>query len=438
MDDRHEDDCGCQEYNELSRRQFLTNAAAGVSAAAVFPAWLPKIVMSKAYASNRDIIVSVFMRGGADGLSLCVPFADANYYTSRSTIAIPKPDSTAATKGVNLDGFFMFPQAMAGGTAAGTGGLMPAYQATDLVVVHATGQLNNSRSHFDAQRYMEVGKPVDPALVTGWLGRHLASIPPLNPTAPLRGLGIANGLQKTLVGAPKTLPIADPTNYTVGGAAATQPQRLAFMQADYTAAEEPLHSSALDATNTVNLLKTVNFTGYKPANNVVYPTSSFGRALRSVAVLIKGDVGIEAAQVDIGGWDTHSGQDPIAGSMFRTMQDFSNSLAAFYADVIATGYSVTVVAVSEFGRNVRENGSQGTDHGRGTVMFAMGKGIAGGRVITKNWPGLAREQLESGQDLKVTVDYRDILAEIVQKRLGNPNLGFVFPSWTPTMLNVTR
>ncbi len=437
MDERHEEDCGCQEYNELSRRQFLTSAAAGVSAAAVFPAWLPKIVMSKNYASNRDIIVSVFMRGGADGLSLVAPFADANYYASRTTIAIPKPDATAATKGINLDGFFMFPQAMAGG-AAGNAGLMPAFQATDLLVVHATGQLNNSRSHFDAQRYMEVGKPVDPALVTGWLGRHLASIPPLNPTAPLRALGVSNGLQKTLVGAPKTLPIADPTNYSVGGAAATQTQRLGFMQTDYAGAEEPLKSAALDATNTVNLLKTVNFAGYKTANNAVYPNTSFGRALRSVAVLIKSDVGIEAAQVDIGGWDTHSAQDPLAGSMFRTMQDFSNSLAAFYADVIATGYSVTVVAVSEFGRNVRENGSQGTDHGRGTVMFAMGKGIAGGRVITKNWPGLAREQLESGQDLKVTVDYRDILAEIVQKRLGNPNLSFVFPTWTPTMLGVTR
>ena len=224
----------------------------------------------------------------------------------------------------------------------------------------------------------------------------------------------------------------------MGGAAATQTQRLGFMQTDYAGAEEPLKSAALDATNTVNLLKTVNFAGYKTANNAVYPNTSFGRALRSVAVLIKSDVGIEAAQVDIGGWDTHSGQDPLAGSMFRTMQDFSNSLGAFYADVIAMGYNVTVVAVSEFGRNVRENGSAGTDHGRGTVMFAMGKGINGGRVIMKNWPGLARENLEQGQDLKVTVDYRDILAEIVKNRLANPNLDVVFPTWTPTFLGVTR
>jgi uncharacterized protein (DUF1501 family) len=440
MDDQHGIDCGCEEYNELSRRQFITASAGVASAAAFFPAWLPKIVMSNHYASNRDIIVSVFMRGGADGLSIAVPFADPNYYSSRSTIAIPRPDSSAATKGINLDGFFMFPQAMAG-NAAGTGGLMPAFLANDLLIVHATGQLNNSRSHFDAQRYMEVGKPVDPALVTGWLGRHLASMPPMKSDSLLRGIGLSNGLQKTLVGAPKTLPIADPTKFSIGGLDATQSQRIAFLQGDYTPADEPMHSAALDATNTVALLKSVNFAGYTPANGAVYPDtarSAFSRALKSVATLIKADVGIEAAQVDIGGWDTHNQQDPLAGQMFNTMRDFSNSLGAFYADVIASGYNVTVVAISEFGRNVRENGSQGTDHGRGTTMFAMGKGIAGGRVLVKNWPGLAREQLEQGQDLKVTVDYRDILAEIVKNRLANPNLDLVFPTWTPTFLGVTR
>lgn len=429
MDDQHEIDCGCQEYNELSRRQFLA-AGAGMSAVAFFPDWLPRISMAKNYAANRDIIVSVFMRGGADGLSLCAPFADPAYYTSRATIAIPRPDASSATRGINLDNFFMFPQALSS--------LVPAYQQQDLLIVHATGSLNNSRSHFDAQRYMEVGKPADPNLITGWLGRHLASIPPLKPDAPLRALGIANGLQKTLVGAPNTLPISDPTNYTIGGTASTQNARSAFMNADYAGAAEPIKSAALDATATINMLKTVGFSGYRTANGAVYPNSGFGRALRSVAVLIKADVGIEAAQVDIGGWDTHSAQDPIGGSMFRTMQDFSNGLAAFYADVVATGYSVTVVAFSEFGRNVRENGSAGTDHGRGSALFAMGKGIRGGRVITKNWPGLDRSQLESGQDLKVTVDLRDVLSEIVQNRLANPNLNFIFPQWNASFLGVTR
>jgi uncharacterized protein (DUF1501 family) len=438
-DEIHDADCGCQEYNELSRRQFLGSAAV-VSAASLFPAWLPKIVLAKS-ASTRDVIVSVFMRGGADGLSLVAPYADPAYYTSRTTIAIPRPDSASTTtRGIDLDGFFMFPQAMAA--------LVPAYTAKDLLVTHATGQTFVSRSHFDAQRYMETGKPADPNLITGWLGRHLASIPPLSPSAPLRGIGLANGLQRTMVApiggtgtyAAKALPIADPTNFTIGGAASTQAVRTAFIKADYATAEEPVHSAALDATNTLALLKSVNFTGYKPANATVYPTSSFGRALRSLAVLITNNIGIEAAAIDVGGWDTHSAQNPISGSMANTMKDFSNSLAAFYSDIIATNPGVTLVCVSEFGRNVRENGSNGTDHGRGTTMFAMGKGIAGGRVLTKNWlPNmLAKENLESGQDLKVTLDYRDVLAEIVAKRLGNPNLDFVFPAWTPTMLGVTR
>ena len=160
-----------------------------------------------------------------------------------------------------------------------------------------------------------------------------------------------------------------------------------------------------------------------------------------MAALIKADVGIEAAQLDTtNNWDTHAAQNPVSGTMNAIMVDFANSLGAFWQDVIGPGtYPVTAVVVSEFGRNVRENGSLGTDHGRGTTMLALGKGIAGGRVLVVNgWPGLAKENLDSGQDLKVTVDYRDILAEIVQKRLENSNLSTVFPGWVPTFHGVTR
>jgi len=431
MTELNDEFTGCAEYRELSRRQFVTGAAAMASAAA-FPAWLPKVVMARHHAAARDVLVSVFQRGGADGLSICAPFGDASYFTARPTIAIPRPDAAVvATRGIALDNFFAFPQGMAG--------LVPAFQNADLLIVHATGQTNNSRSHFDAQRYMEVGKPVDPALVTGWLGRHLASVPPFDAAAPLRALGVASGLQKTLVGGPRTLPIADPANVSICGTSPTSAARLEVLQADYAAASEPLRSAALDATNTVNLLKSVNIAAYVPANGAVYPTTGFGRALRSVAALIKANVGIEAAQVDIGGWDTHSAQDPVAGTMYNVMRDYSNALAAFHADVIApASVGVTLVSVSEFGRNVRENGSLGTDHGRATVMFAMGKGIAGGRVLTNGWPGLATANLENGQDLKVTLDYRDVLAEIVQNRLGNANLSYVFPGWTPTFRGVTR
>jgi uncharacterized protein (DUF1501 family) len=432
MTDHEDQDCGCQEYNELSRRKFIQTSSA-VAAAAAFPSWLPKVVLARHYSANRDAILSVFQRGGVDGLTTCVPFADNAYYTARPTIRIPRPDDTsvpAAQRATALDSFFALPPAMLG--------LLPAYLATDLLIVHATGLLDKSRSHFDAQRWMEVGKPVDPNIVTGWLGRHLATVPPMRSDALLRGIGISSGLPKTLVGGPKTLPVANPSNYNVGGAAGTRTARLAVLETNYTGTPDPLKTNALDAVNTIELLASLNFTGYVPANGAVYPNTGFGNALKSVAVLIKSDIGVEAAQVDIGGWDTHSAQDPNTGAMFSTMQDFANSMGAFYRDVIAMGYPATAVSVSEFGRNLRENGSGGTDHGRATTLFAIGKGIAGGRVIA-NWPGIANANLEDGQDLRVTIDYRDILAEIVANRLENSsNLDAVFPGWTPTFRGVTR
>jgi uncharacterized protein (DUF1501 family) len=436
----HDDACedGCTEYNELSRRQFLTDTAGASSmavAAAAFPSWLPKVVLAESYDSTRDVIISIFLRGGADGLSLCVPFGDANYYASRPTIAIPRPDSTAtATRGIALDNFFAFPRAMQG--------LFPAYQAGNLLVVHATGSVDSTRSHFDAQKFMEVGKPRDPGIVTGWLGRHLATVPPMRTDAPLRALGFASGLQKTLVGAPKTLPMSDPSTFALAGSAGTRTERTAWLRSEYGPAPEPLRSSALDALNTLELLRLINFTGYVPANGAVYPNTTFGRAMRSAAALVKSDIGLEAAQIDVGGWDTHSAQDPLnaGGAMYNIMQGLANALGAFHADIIAGTQTtnVTLVVISEFGRNVRENSARGTDHGRGNCMFVMGRNIAGGRVYAFNWPGLARENLQDGQDLKVTLDHRDILAEIVKNRLGNQNVGVVFPDFVPTFRGVTK
>jgi uncharacterized protein (DUF1501 family) len=437
MSDEMHEGCGCEEYNALSRRRFLQTTAT-ITAASMYPAWLPKVSLAASYASNRDVIVSIFLRGGADGLVLVAPFGDPAYYAARPTIAIPRPDS-ATNPGLNLDNFFAFAPAMAG--------LVPAFAANDLLIVHGAGiQTNDTRSHFDAQRFMEVGKPADATIFTGWLGRHLASIPPAKPTAPLRAIGLATGLQKTLVApagdpyyATHTLPISDPMHFSIGGSSATIAARTALLQANFVTAEEPLKSSALDAINTVDLLKAVNFNGYKTENSAVYPTGIFGQALKSVAALIKADVGLEAAQVDADSWDMHASTGPINGAMAQLMRDLSNAVGAFYADVIALGkYNVTVIMMSEFGRSVRENASAGTDHGRGGAMFAMGKGITGGRVLTKNWKTLDHANLEDGQDLPVGIDYRDVLSEIVQNRLGNPNLDFVFPTWKPTMLGVTR
>lgn len=422
-------DTGCEEYNALSRRGFV-GTAASLMAASTLPAWLPKVVLAQS-ANSRDIIVSVFLRGGADGLAMVYPFLDNNYYTGRPNIAIPQPDSSLANRGIALNGQF--------GIAAAMSSLIPAYQAGNLLIVHGAGLLDTTRSHFDAQRFIEVGKARDANLMTGWLGRHLATIAPMRSNALLRAVGLSQGLPRTLVGAPKSLPIPNPAGYGLAGSATSRAERSAWLRADYTDADTAIGAPALDSLNTVALLNAIDFNGYRPAGGAVYPTSGFGRGMRSAAALIKADVGVEAIQLDIGGWDTHAEQGSLTGSMSRSMTDLATSLAAFHADTMTGGisYNITLVVVSEFGRNVRENGTRGTDHGRGTCMFVMGPGIAGGRVLTNNWVPLDRANLEIGQDLRVTIDHRDILSEIVTRRLGNPNLSTIFPSYVPTVRGVT-
>lgn len=422
-------DCNaCDEYRSLSRREFMARSTATAVALSV-PAWIPRVTYAQTEDTNRDVLVSIFLRGGADGLTLVPPFGEPSYYTLRPTIAIPRPDSGAANPALNLDGFFGLPTAMAA--------LLPAYQSGQLLVVHATGSTDPSRSHFDAQFFMEIGKPGDRNVVTGWLGRHLATKPPMRPDAALRGVGFAFGLPQTLVGAPDTLPIPDPGNFGLAGNSQTRAQRLAWLGNSYLTERDPLRTAALNTQRTINTLSALNIGGYQPAGGAVYPSGSFGAAMRSTAALIRADIGVEAVQIDIGGWDTHSAQGPLTGGMAATMRQLAGALGAFHADMNASSRinRVTVVAVSEFGRVARENASQGTDHGHGNVMFVMGGAVNGGRVM-RIWPGLAPGQLYENQDLHVTIDYRDILAEVVLRRLNNTNLDLVFPGFTPSLRGV--
>ncbi len=424
----HDDSCGCDEYRALSRREFVARTTATAVALSV-PAWLPRVTYAQTENSDRDVLVSIFLRGGADGLTLVPPFGDPSYYSLRPTIAIPRPDSGSTTPALNLDGFFGLPTAMAG--------LLPAYQSGQLLIVHAVGSTDPSRSHFDAQFFMEIGKPGDRNVVTGWLGRHLASKPPMRADAALRGIGFAFGLPQTLVGGPDTLPIPDPSNFGLAGNSSTRAARLAWLGNSYLIERDPLRTAALNTQRTITTLSALNIGGYVPAGGAVYPNNSFSNALRSTAALIRSDMGIEAVQIDIGGWDTHSAQGPLNGGMAVTMQQLAQGLGAFHLDMNAANRMsrLTVVVMSEFGRVARENASQGTDHGHGNVMFVMGGAVQGGRVM-RNWPGLAPGQLYENQDLHVTIDYRNILAEIVQRRLANPNLSVVFPGFTPFMHGV--
>ncbi|MBX7257465.1 MAG: DUF1501 domain-containing protein [Candidatus Hydrogenedentes bacterium] len=420
---------GCKEYRGLNRRQFLGASSTAVAATLGAPLWLPRVAFAADGDTSRDVLVVIFLRGGCDGLSICVPYAEDAYYEARPTIAIPRPDSGDTFAATDLDGFFGIPPAMTP--------LKPAYDAGHLLFVHACGSKDESRSHFDAMRFMEIGKPRDASLFTGWVGRHLLNSTAMSPTALLRAIAINDSLQTSLAGSPLALPIQDLDNFSLDGIPQTLEDRLAALGAMYAQGPLELRASAANTLSTMASLDAIDFGNYTPSGNAEYPDSGFGYAMKSAAALIKAQIGVEAIATDLGGWDTHDGQNPINGYMAGIMEDLASSLGAFHADLTSGGVlNFTLVVMSEFGRVFRENASQGTDHGHGNMMLVMGGGISGGRVL-RNWPGLAPENLFQEQDLDVTIDYRDILAEIIQKRLGNSNLGAVFPEFIPTFRGVT-
>lgn len=398
--------------------------AATGAALATAPAWLPRVSLARdPRSSSRDVIVSLYLRGGADGLTMCVPWGDPAYYAARPTLAIPRPDTSLSTRAIDLDGFFGFPKAMAP--------LMPAYTNGHLLVVHATGLTESNRSHFDAQRQMEVGYVDTSVIATGWLGRHLSTVTPMLPTSRLRGVGIGRGLARSLVGAPLTLPMSNLDNYGLTGYEPTKSQRTLALKEIYAQTTDPLYSAGLNTLETISLLDTIDFAGYTPAPGVAYADETLAQSLKSAAALIKAQVGVEAIAIDVDDWDTHYDQGGTGGRMFDLMSRLANSLAAFYSDMMY-GSSPTFVCsiMTEFGRRVEENGSLGTDHGHGGVMMVLGNAVKGRRVMAQ-WPGLRVEQRFENLDLDITIDYRDILAEIIQQRLGNPNLAAVFPGYTP-------
>lgn len=425
--------CGCREYHRVSRRSFLGLSGAALVGAAA-PAWLPRVAYAASDDGERDVLVSIFLRGGCDGLTLVPPYGDPSYAALRPTLAIPPPDAWGERRALDLDGFFGFAPALAP--------LLDAYRAGELLVVHATGLPDPTRSHFSAMYFMEVGQPSPPAgLFSGWIGRHLASMPPLVGGSLVRGVGVGYGLQRSLVGGPATVPSKDLAGVGFGGdpgSAARRRQALGRMYE--AAADATVRQAAQQTLRTVDLLQAIDFHGYVPAGDRPYPEDELGWGLRSVAALLRADVGVEAAALDLGGWDSHELQAPHDGFMFYSMDSLARGLAAFHADLAAAGRrNVIVVVQSEFGRNAHENGSLGTDHGHGGVMLLLGAHVAGGRVLA-DWPGLAPEGLYEGQDLAITIDCRDVLAEVVTGRLRNPDVRNVFPDpgWVPTPRGVLR
>jgi uncharacterized protein (DUF1501 family) len=423
-------DHGCSEYRGLTRRTFL-GWSAGALGALTLPTWLPRVVYADSHDSGRDVLVQIFLRGGWDSLSACVPYQESSYYDLRPTLAIPAPGG-GAESAVDLDGFFAFAPAMAP--------LLDAYQSGDLLVVHACGSNDPTRSHFDAMHAIEVGI-VEPGqgAYTGWLANHLVATSATSEEAVLRALGLGVGLPRTLVGAPATVPVPSLEALGFAGDPATAAERKEVLAAMYAVAQDPLQTAAAATLETVALLEQIDVASYAPNGGATYPEGELGMALRSTAALLRGEVGVEAVTIDFGGWDTHDAQSPLGGRMAGLMSQLSGALAAFHADILGTRRDVVVVVLSEFGRNVYENGSAGTDHGHGGAMMVLGGQVAGGRVLA-SWPGLDPELLHEGQDLAVTIDYRDVLAEILDKRLGNADAATVFPDpdYTPTYHGVVE
>lgn len=415
-----------------TRREFLSGLASvgaiGISKA-MFPSWMPKLAFRKQGSAPGDVLVAIFLRGGIDGLSAVVPYGDGgNYYDARPTLAVPEP-SGDANAALDLNGYFGFHPSLAP--------LADIYQAGGLVVVHATGSTDPSRSHFDAMQFMEYGTPGTKTTGTGWIGRHLQSAAWQN-DSPFRAVGMGAMVPSSLRGPVSPLSLRSIADFHLKGREGELRRAQETLAQLYTidAPTDLLDTQAKLVFDTVDMLQSLNAGSYQPANGAEYPADDFGfgMGLRQIAQLIKADVGLEVACIDLGGWDTHENQGTHDGYFANLLGTLGSGLGAFYTDMQDQMNGVSVVTMSEFGRRVSENASQGTDHGHGNFMLLMGGGFKGGQVYA-NWPTLAPEALNDG-DLAITTDYRDVLAEVVLQRLMNTALDQVFPNFTPTPLGL--
>lgn len=437
-------DSGCNEYVNLERRRVFEALGRGFHAAragtgairrampaataAAASVAAPRVALAAAGAPTQDIIVYVMLRGGMDGLTLCAPYGDPDYQAQRGALAIPPPG--ALNGAVDLDGFF--------GLAPAAASLLPAYQSGDLALIHTAGSTDPTRSHFDAMRFIEGGVPNQNAslILDGWLGRHMNAVPARDPLAGMRGASLDWVAPLTLAGAPKTLSISNFTEFELEGYGSSRQARKQVLRDMYQTQAAPVGPAALATLDVVDVLSAIDFENYAPSGGAQYPDTEFGNRFKNAAALIKADIGVETLEIDRGGWDHHEAMGPINGQLASMLEELSQTLGAFRSDLGSLMGSVTVVALSEFGRRVDANGSAGTDHGRGGCMLVMGGNVNGGQVV-RDWVGLDPQNLDD-LALPVRIDYRDILIEILEDRLGNPNALGLFPNHgSPVNWNIT-
>jgi uncharacterized protein (DUF1501 family) len=414
----------------ITRRSLLHSSMllAGVS---ILPRWMPRLAFSPPAPGPRgDVLIAVFLRGAADALNMVVPHADEAYYALRPTLGIPRPDdrrSALSERTIDLDGFF--------GLHPNLRPLLPAWQAGELGFVHACGAPDESRSHFKAMELMERGVGDERGPASGWIGRHLATLDTANPS-PLRAVALGEIPQRSLSGAVPVTALRSIADFHLAGDSGALARMRRALDSLYSGSD-PLSQVGQETLQIMNTLQQTDPAAYRPSTDLPYPDSDFGMGLRQIAVLIKAEVGLEVAAIDVGGWDTHFAQGASEGQMAELIWDLASGLAAFHADLRDFADRMTVVVMSEFGRRAAENGSLGTDHGHGSVMFLLGGHVNGGRVHGM-WPGLSEGQLVGPGDLAVTTDYRDVLGEVCLRRLGNPALDYIFPGFPVTLRGLVR
>ena len=404
------------------RRSFVKGGALALCGLTAEAAGIPRFLVRAAHAGPagrpRKVLVAVFQRGAVDGLSMVVPHGDPAYSAARPSIAIGAA--------IDLDGFFAFHPALEA--------VKPLWDARRLAIVHACGSPHSTRSHFDAQDYMETGTPGVKTTPDGWLSRGLVARSHPSPS-PFRAVALSPQLPRALRGEVGALTMSSVRDFDVrsdeSAMASGVNARRGFEALYERGVRDLIHGTGRETFEAVKMLKAADPQRFEPANGARYPRTDFGEKLQQVAQLIKADVGLEVAFVDIGGWDTHAGQGNERGQLAFRLSDFANALAAFARDLGESMEDVLVLTMSEFGRTVRENGNRGTDHGHGTAMLVLGGAVRGGRVYGR-WPGLAAEQLFEGRDLAITTDFRQLFAEVAFKHLGVPREARIFPGFVPS------
>jgi uncharacterized protein (DUF1501 family) len=402
----------------FSRRVFMKNGGLALLSLGFAPAFLARTVEAAGNA-RRKILITIFQRGAVDGLNMVVPFGEREYYAARPSIAVPRPN--VAEGAVDLDGFF--------GLHPRLGALKPLWDSRQLAIVHATGSPDGTRSHFDAQDYMESGTPGVKSTQDGWLNRILHAREHANAT-PFRAVAVAAQLPRSLQGPEPALAMNQVGQFGIRAGQATDMVQASFESEYAAAADNILNRTGGQAFDAVRMLKSADPSKYQPENGAEYPRSAYGDALRQIAQLVKADVGLEIAFAEAGGWDTHVNQGASVGQLAQRLNDFSQGIAALARDLGDRMDDVVILTMSEFGRAVAENGNRGTDHGHGNAMFIIGgHNVRGGKVYGR-WPGLAREQRYDGRDLAVTTDFRSVFNEVVRVHLGVSDTRSVFPGFS--------